>query len=130
MHYTVNTINLFELWLRVDYPMSQHMSRHYNAIKNIQQTTQQKTLNATYDIGNLVYKKNLNSEKQYLKFVFHIFLLKELNVVCCISVSIMSRHLSCFMLYVVSCCVFGQSTCTQWKKVCKNDFQKILLFFI
>ena len=37
--------------------MSQHMSRHQNTTKNIQHPTQQTTLNATYDIGNLVNKK-------------------------------------------------------------------------
>ena len=35
----------------VDCPMSQHMSRHQNTTKNIQQTTHVMTLNATYDIG-------------------------------------------------------------------------------
>ena len=54
----------------VDCPMSQHMSRHQNTTKNIQQTTHVMTLNATYDK-------------------------------CCINVSIMSRHMSCFLLYVV-----------------------------
>ena len=32
------------------------------------------------------------------------------NVICCIMSQSMSRHLSCFLLYVLSCCIFGQST--------------------
>ena len=76
----------------VDCPMSQHMSRHQNTTKNIQQTTHVMTLNATYDIG------------QFDIIEFKI-LKKISNDVCCINVSIMSRHMSCFLLYVV-CRVF------------------------
>ena len=36
----------------VDCPMSQQMSWHQNTTKNIQQTTEQMTLNATYDINS------------------------------------------------------------------------------
>ena len=72
--------------------MSQHMSRHQNTTKNIQQTTHVMTLNATYDIG------------QFDIIEFKI-LKKISNDVCCINVSIMSRHMSCFLLYVV-CRVF------------------------
>ena len=35
--------------------MSQHMSRHQNTTKKIQQTTNVMTLNATYNIGNLIF---------------------------------------------------------------------------
>ena len=70
--------------------MSQHMSRHQNKQKtsNKQQTTHVMTLNATYDIG------------QFDIIEFKI-LKKISNDVCCINVSIMSRHMSCFLLYVV-----------------------------
>ena len=52
----------------LDCPMSQHMSRHQNTTKNIQQTTHVMTLNATYDIGQFDIKE--------FKILKKIFLLK------------------------------------------------------
>ena len=39
------------------------------------------------------------------------------------NVSIMSRHLVCFLLYVVSCCIFGQSNnhCAIMAKLLQYD---------
>ena len=53
----------------VDCPMSQHMSRHQNTTKNIQQTTHVMTLNATYDIGQF----DIKEFKILKKISFHIF---------------------------------------------------------
>ena len=49
--------------------MSQHMSRHQNTTKNIQQTTHVMTLNATYDIGQF----DIKEFKILKKISFHIF---------------------------------------------------------
>ena len=38
-----------------------------------------------------------------------LLIVMVINVVCCINVSLMSRHMLCFLLYVVLCCLFGQS---------------------
>ena len=58
---------IFDLWSSLDCPMSQHMSRHQNTTKHIQQTTYVTTLNATYNIGNLI-------------FLVHIFYYSERNL--------------------------------------------------
>ena len=54
---------------QLDCPMSQHMSRHQNTTKNIQQTTHVMTLNATYDIGQF----DIKEFKILKKISFHIF---------------------------------------------------------
>ena len=56
--------------------MSQHMSRHQNTTKNIQQTTHVMTLNATYDIGQFDIKEFKILKKISFHIFFHFFLLK------------------------------------------------------